>query len=191
MDEHAGLRFSPPAFAAAGFLAELAAEAVFPGDPQIGLYDTLAGALRLLAERGGTESRIGLAAADGFSSREMETLIVRTLKLAILDMLAWLGFGLELGRCVGCGRVHDPEDKAWLCLGQGGIVCRSCHAKTKGLPVRGPALAALRDRGEGSERLEMLLPPADRRRWLGLLIEYARRTLEKPLSSADVLFQVL
>lgn len=189
LDEHAGLRFSPPAFAAAGLLSELAAEAVFPGDPQPGLYDTLAGALCLLADLGGAEFRIGLAAGGGFSRPEREALIGRTVKLALLDMLAWLGFGLELGRCVGCDRRPGSEEKVWLSRSRGGLVCRSCRDGGGRPPVGGLALSALRDRGEGSEKLEMALPATERRRWLKFLIEYAQQVLEKPLRSADVLFQ--
>jgi hypothetical protein len=35
------------------------------------------------------------------------------------------------------------------------------------------------------------MSPAEHRRWLRVLIGYARQAVEKPLASADVLFQML
>lgn len=189
-DEHAGLRFSPAAFAAAGLLADLALEATLPGEPQNGLYEVLSGALRVLSGLGEASARAGLADALPFSAAEKNILIGRTLKLALLDMVSWLGFGLELGRCVVCGK--QPEDeRVALSRRQGGLVCHACRAKAPdAMSIRPGALASLRERGDGDERFELALPDGERRRWLRFLVDYAQHAIEKPLRSGKVLFQV-
>ncbi|MDR2392517.1 MAG: recombination protein O N-terminal domain-containing protein, partial [Planctomycetota bacterium] len=70
LDEHTGLRFSPPSFAAAGLLADLAAEAVQPGDSQPELFDALAQSLRILSAFGEGSARAGLSPALPFSMGE-------------------------------------------------------------------------------------------------------------------------
>lgn len=190
IDEHVGLRFSPPAFAAAGLLADLAAEAILPGEPQTGVYDVLAGALRLLADLGEPASRAGLAPPLPFAAEEKAILVGRTLKLAMLDMLGWLGYGLELRRCAMCGKTG--ETAAHLSRRQGGVVCRHCRDKAGDAVAIGAAgLAALRERGTDSERRELALAPGERRRWLRFLMDYAQYCLEKPLRGKKVIFQML
>lgn len=190
VDEHPGLRFSPPAFAAAGLLADLAVESTLPGEPQNGLYEVLAGALRVLSSLGEASARAGLSAPLPFSTAEKNILIGRTLKLALMDMLSWLGFGLELGRCVVCGKPPE-DDRVALSRRQGGLVCRACQAKTKDVvAIRADALASLRERGDGGERFELALPEGERRRWLRFLVDYAQHAIEKPLRGGKVLFQI-
>ena len=48
------------------------------------------------------------------------------LAAAGLRMLAAIGWGLELERCVRCGRACEPAAAACLDPGQGGLVCRAC-----------------------------------------------------------------
>jgi DNA repair protein RecO (recombination protein O) len=55
-------------------------------------------------------------------------------------MLAAVGWGLELERCVRCGRPCEPGASAYLDPSEGGLVCRSCGG--------GPVLL----RGERRER---------------------------------------
>jgi DNA repair protein RecO (recombination protein O) len=43
-----------------------------------------------------------------------------------LRLLATVGWGLDLGRCVRCGRACDPGASAYLDPGEGGLVCRAC-----------------------------------------------------------------
>ena len=43
-----------------------------------------------------------------------------------LRLLATVGWGLDLGRCVRCGRTCDPGASAYLDPGEGGLVCRAC-----------------------------------------------------------------
>lgn len=195
VDEHVGLRFSPGAFAAAGFLADLAAEATLPGEPVAGVYDVLAGALGMLSALGDAGGRAGVAEPLAFSRSEKEVLIGRVLKLALLDMLRWLGFGLELGRCVVCGASADSFGKnkgAGLSPTQGGLVCGKCRAAVRdAVSIGVDGLASLRSRGEGGEQFELRLSAAERRRWLRFLIDYAQHALERPLRGRKVLFRIL
>lgn len=191
VDEHVGLRFLPSAFAAAGFLADLAAEATLPGEPQTGLYDVLASALGVLSGLGDPGGRAGLSPVQTFSMEERNVLVGRTLKLGMLDMLSWLGFGLELRRCVFCGETPDPKRPALLSRMHGGLVCASCRSKTRdGVVVKPDALASLRERGAGAERFELELSSGERRRWLRFLVDYGQHALEKPLRGRRVLFQL-
>ena len=190
VDEHAGLRFSPSAFAAAGLLADLAAEATLPGEPQTELFAVVAGAMGMLARLGDPAARAGLGQALPFTPAEKDILIGRTLKLALLDMLGWLGFGLELRRCVVCGKPTEADQAAALDRRHGGLICRACRSQAADATPIGPeALAALRDRGTGMERLELSLSAGERRRWLRFLVDYAQHAIEKPLRGKKVLFQ--
>jgi DNA repair protein RecO (recombination protein O) len=51
-----------------------------------------------------------------------------TVRLAAmgLRLLGAVGWGLDLERCVRCGRTCDPGSSACLDAGQGGLVCRAC-----------------------------------------------------------------
>lgn len=192
VDEHVGLRFFPPAFAAAGFLADFAATATLPGERLAEFYDVLAGALGLLSDLGGVTARAGFRPANAFTAAEKKMLASRTLKLALLDMLGWLGFGLELERCVGCGADLSGKEPASISQAAGGVVCKACRKKTAGaVPITDGALATLRRRGGGDEKFELELPPAERRRWLRFLTDYCQYALERPLRGRKVLFQLL
>jgi DNA repair protein RecO (recombination protein O) len=50
----------------------------------------------------------------------------RELAAGGLGLLSALGWGLELERCVGCGRRCDPGRAALVDPARGGLVCRSC-----------------------------------------------------------------
>lgn len=43
-----------------------------------------------------------------------------------LRMLAAVGWGLDLARCVRCGRLCEAGASAYLDPGEGGLVCRAC-----------------------------------------------------------------
>jgi recombinational DNA repair protein (RecF pathway) len=193
VDEHAGLRFSPPAFAAAGFLADFAAEATLPGEPTPTLYDVLAGALSVLSGLGDAGARAGLREKLPLTDAENTILIGRTTKLALLDMLGWLGFGLELNRCTLCGAGADAGMRsAALSHRQGGLVCGKCRATVRdAVSITPEGLASLRQRGAGDEQHELRLSPNERRRWLRFLADYAQHSLERPLRGRKVLFQIL
>lgn len=195
-DEHTGLRLCPPAFAAAGFLADFTAEVIMPGDPQPALFDALAGALQILSGLGEPAARAGLAAPQPFTREERNILIGRTVKLALLDMLRHIGFGLELRRCVRCGAgPANAEGTAggWSVSARaGGALCHACRAKAADAAIiRSDALAALGEQGGNAERLELSLHPAERRRWLRFLIDYSQHMLEKPLKGKAPLLQIL
>lgn len=192
LDEHTGLRFFPPAFAAAGLLADLAAEAVQPGDSQPELFDTLDQSLRILSDLGEAPARAGLSPALPFSPSEKRTLIGRTLKLAMLEMLGWLGFGLELKRCVGCGREPPPGEPVWIGRRQGGLLCRGCRRGSgRTMAIERQALCSLTEREEGAAGLELALSEGDRKRLLLFLIDYTHAKLEKPLRSARAAIRIL
>lgn len=192
VDEHAGLRFSPAAFAAAGLLANLAADSILPGEPQAGIYAALSGAFKLLSELGEPSARANLSPPLPFSRKEKNILIGRTVKLALLDCLGWLGFALELHRCVVCGRIPEATRPAALSHRHGGLICGNCRSDSGRIAVIAPAaLAAIRDRGPESEGLELSLSPGERKRWLRFLVDYAQYVLEKPLRGKTVLYQLL
>ncbi len=190
VDEHAGLRFSPPAFAAAGFLADLAADVCQPRDPQPRLFSVMTGAFGLLSRLGDPAARAGLAEALPFSPAEKGILIGRTLKLSILDALGWLGFGLELRNCAACGTTAEPP--LWISWKQGGLVCRNCKNSARDAALISPAaLSALRERGPGGEQFELALPERERRRWLRYLVDYSQYVIGKRLRGGKVLLQIL
>ena len=43
-----------------------------------------------------------------------------------LRLLAAIGWGLDLARCVRCGRACEPGTSAYLGTAEGGLVCRAC-----------------------------------------------------------------
>lgn len=190
-NEHTGLRFFPPAFAAAGFLADFAVTATLPGVGLTDFYDVLAGAFSLLSELGDPSGKAGFATEHPFSAPEKNILVGRTLKLALLDMLGWLGYGLELRRCVRCG-AEGGGGPAALSQSRGGLICGACRKHTRDAQsISANALAAMRLRGGGDETRELLLPATERRRWLRFLADYCQYVLERPLRGKKVLFQLL
>lgn len=192
VDEHPGLRFSPPAFAAAGLLADLAAEAILPGESVPELYGVLASGMKVLSDLGDASGRAGLTPSRTMSAIAATVLVGRTLKLAVLDMMRWLGFGLELNRCVFCSAHPDSARPALLSRAHGGLVCPACRSRARdGMAIKPNALASLRERGEGAECHELALEPGERRRWLRFLVDYAQYSLERPLRGRRVLFQLL
>lgn len=207
-DEHAGLRFLPSAFAAAGFLADLVCEAVLPGENQRELYATLSGAFAILSRLGDAPAHAALAAPSPFTIREKNILVGRTLKLTVLDLMRWLGFGLEVERCVLCGAVPEPAPApgpapappgapgapgGWgLGTRQGGLLCPRCRSRARGnMPVSPAGVASLRDRGKAPENAELALQAGERRRLLRFLVDYCQHALERKLRSGQVLFQML
>ncbi len=208
-DEHAGLRFLPSAFAAAGFLADLVCEAVLPGENQRELYSTLAGAFGILSGLGDASAHAALSAPQPFSPSEKNILVGRTLKLTILDLLNWLGFGLEVKRCVLCGAVPrsaSPEPDrggdlsnagpsgGWgLGVRQGGLLCPRCRGGSRGsvTTLSAAGVLSLSDRGNAPESGELALQAGERQRLLRFLVDYCQHALERKLRAGPVLFQML
>jgi DNA repair protein RecO (recombination protein O) len=65
-----------------------------------------------------------------------------------LRLLSAFGWGLELERCVGCGKPCDPGRSAMVDPARGGLVCRSCGGARTVLAGRTRARLALAARGE-------------------------------------------
>jgi DNA repair protein RecO (recombination protein O) len=78
----------------------------------------------------------------------------KELASAGLALLAAVGYGLELERCVGCARPCPTGKAAYIDPARGGLVCRSCRAggsAASGAPGREsspPASSALSQRGQ-------------------------------------------
>jgi DNA repair protein RecO (recombination protein O) len=101
--------------------------------------------------------------------------------LAGLRLLASVGYALELGRCVVCGRPCPDGAPAFVDAGRGGLVCQRCGGARRRLEGRTRELAARAQRGEddpraGEEGLERLtvpgwLTPSEAGDLLGLVSE--------------------
>jgi DNA repair protein RecO (recombination protein O) len=74
---------------------------------------------------------------DRLSSREEGTAPRTLLAAAGLRILATLGWGLDLERCVRCGKECPPGQVALVDATRGGLVCRSCGGAR--LRLDGPA----------------------------------------------------
>jgi DNA repair protein RecO (recombination protein O) len=83
------------------------------------------------------EINVFLDALDGAGATGPEALLAGT----GLRLLTAVGWGLDLARCVRCGKACEPRASAYLDPGEGGLVCRGCGG--------GPVLL----RGERRERL--------------------------------------
>jgi DNA repair protein RecO (recombination protein O) len=75
--------------------------------------------------------------------------VKRILAVAGLELLASVGYALELERCVVCGRPCPPGAPAYVQPVRGGIVCRACGGGGRLLDARTRELAAEAQRGEG------------------------------------------
>lgn len=190
VDENAGLRFFPPAFAAAGFLSELVLAACMPADPHPGLFDSLAAGFHFLSDLGEPAAKAGLAAANGMDGQAKILVAGKILRHMILETLARFGFALETGRCVVCGKPPQPTGNA-LSRRHGGLVCAACRPKAGGTPVGKAALAALRAAADGGAGDEIALGDRERRELLRFLVDYCQYVVEKPLHSVNPLFQLL
>jgi DNA repair protein RecO (recombination protein O) len=96
------------AMEAAGKALSWARRASPPRTPDAGVYGVLITLLDRLCETASTEATT-LALAE-----------------AGLAMLSELGWGIDLERCVRCGRQAAPEQSASVDAVRGGLVCRSC-----------------------------------------------------------------
>ncbi|MDR0363112.1 MAG: DNA repair protein RecO C-terminal domain-containing protein [Planctomycetota bacterium] len=195
VDEHVGLCFFPPALAAAGTLAELALLGCMPRDPHPEIFHILVEGVGLLSRLGEPSARAGLA--DAALRRDDRTVLVhRALRVAMTGVLRWLGFGLELSRCIRCGKFIDASRPGKIRISfRGGVVCEACRAR--GLAgsgragLSGGAFAALKAASGDGEFDEMSLSPGERRELLRFLVDYSQYVLEKTLGGAKVLFQLL
>ncbi|MDR3210785.1 MAG: DNA repair protein RecO C-terminal domain-containing protein [Planctomycetota bacterium] len=195
IDDFSGLRFFPPAFAAAGFLADLVLATNCPGDPQANLFQELALSLRLLAETGEAASVARLAPPSGLDRAERTILADRILRAGLLRILAVLGWALELERCLGCGEPPASHGNA-LSSRHGGILCPACRARPENRvgtgiwPIGGESLSALQAAVKGADYDENRLPFRERGDLRRLLVDYSQYMVEKNLVSAGPLLQM-
>ena len=96
------------AMEAAGKALSWARRASPPRTPEGGVYEVLTRLLDRLCET---------------DSAEATTLALAEAGLAMLSELGW---GIDLERCVRCGRQAAPEQSASVDAVRGGLVCRSC-----------------------------------------------------------------
>ena len=190
VDENAGLRFFPPAFAAAGFLAELVLAACLPGDPHPDLYDSLAKGFGFLSQLGEPSAKAGLAAPNGMMHREKLLVTGKVFRHLVLETLARFGFVPETRRCTVCSKPPQPTGNA-MSRRHGGLVCASCRPHAGGRILGKNALNALQAATNGGESDERSLSDRERRELLRFLVDYCQYVAEKPLYSANPLFQLL
>jgi DNA repair protein RecO (recombination protein O) len=67
-----------------------------------------------------------------------------------LQLLSAFGWGLELDRCVRCGRLCPPDRKAYVNPAKGGLVCRQCGMAKTVLSGAQRARLAAAGRGESA-----------------------------------------
>jgi DNA repair protein RecO (recombination protein O) len=96
------------AMEAAGKALTWARRASPPRTPEAAVYDVLVSLLDRLVE-GGSAEQASLALAE-----------------AGLAMLSALGWGIDLERCVRCGRQALVTQSASVDAARGGLICRSC-----------------------------------------------------------------
>jgi len=108
-----GLRRSLPAFYGASLATELVMALVPDLDPQPPVFDLVAQTLGLLAE---AEAEASQAVAFAFAWR----------------LLAVLGYGHDMSRCVECDRPLDKGKPLEYSAGLGGPVCPQCRPEGKG-----------------------------------------------------------
>jgi DNA repair protein RecO (recombination protein O) len=100
------------ALEAAGSALRWARQLCPPRIPEPGAWATLTHLLDEL-DRGVAHPNVELAAAS-------------------LRLLGDVGYGLDLERCVGCGKVRPAGKMAYVDTARGGILCASCRSEKRG-----------------------------------------------------------
>ncbi len=125
LERFRGLREQLPAFLGACAVTEMVLVLAPDLDPQPPLFDLVVDGLRQLA------------------SAERES--IRALTLALpWRILALLGYEVDPGRCVQCGRALDAKAPARFSGGLGGLVCGSCSVPDQPIALTGKAVEAIR-----------------------------------------------
>lgn len=127
VDPFRTLRDSEVTIACAGYIADLLDQLTVEEQPNVVLYEVVIEALNRL-------------------DKQLDPFI--TLRWFELTALRVLGFGIELRRCVGCGKELAPETNAFSPEG-GGVVCAECapgEPATLPLSVNGLKLMRLLER---------------------------------------------
>jgi DNA repair protein RecO (recombination protein O) len=125
----AGITASLEAIDAAGTALRWVRHACPPRTPEPEAWETTMAILDALDECGAPGGEPRAILAEG--------------ALRLLDDVGW---GLDLERCVRCGKPCPPDRAARVDPGRGGLVCSSCGGArvTLGAEVRAKALAVLR-----------------------------------------------
>ena len=171
---HLGLRQDWRRWVMAGPVLELLRRATALNDPHPRALALVLATLERL-ERAGEPTEMGAA-----------------LVIFLARLLAELGYGLELGRCLGCGKEAARVARPRLSLG-GGLVCEDCPPRHREHPVP-PGLvkslaAAVGLTPEALGRLKItpaLLDPA-----LAFLGDFWREITERDLPSLELAREVL
>jgi DNA repair protein RecO (recombination protein O) len=71
-----------------------------------------------------------------------------SLALAALRLLSAMGYGLDLGQCVKCGRECPETRKAFLDAAHGGLICRACGGAARVISPEVRAIGRALQRGE-------------------------------------------
>lgn len=174
INPHLGLRADWRRWVLAGPVLEILLRATAPHDPQPG---ALALALATLARLERATARDEMGAA---------------LVIFLVRLLRELGYGLELSRCLACGKEALAVSKPRLSLG-GGLVCEDCPPRHREHPVP-PGLVRSLDAAAGlpPEALSRLrLTPAMLGPALDFLGEFWREISERDLPSLELAAEVL
>ena len=124
IDDHRGLRGDLDRMSLAQYATEAVRWSCQEAEPVPEVFALLLGMLDLLAA-----GNAGPALWAAF-------------QIKLLDLL---GFGPELGCCVGCRSVPPPSRSVLLFLEEGGVLCRACRREREdGLLLSWPSLDALR-----------------------------------------------
>lgn len=118
-----GLREDLHAFAAATYVAELAEAFTQEGAPSPGVFNVVLGVLRALAASRG--------------DADTQALLLRHAEMRLLDLA---GVGIELDRCLACGKELGPgRPPAGYSAELGGAVCAACRPGRPGASPLDPA----------------------------------------------------
>ncbi len=172
-DPHLGLRDDLEATAAAWYVVELTDRFCEGSADSHGAFVLLAQAL---------------AALDAPAEAIARETVNRWFELHLLEAM---GFRPELGQCLECGAVIEPQGNAFSPVG-GGVIGPECAAPTEARPVSADALKVLRhlQRSELSGVVRLRLRPAVQREVERLLHVTVSAILERELRSRDFLEEV-
>lgn len=161
------LRASESTIACAGYIADLLDQLTVDEQPNVVLYEVVVESLNRL-------------------DKQLDPFI--TLRWFELTALRVLGFGVELRRCVGCGKELAPEVNAFSPEG-GGVVCAECApAEPVTLPLSVNGLKLMRLLESDLDRVDRLrFGEVLRREVESIMHVYVQHLIGRELRSLRVL----
>jgi DNA repair protein RecO (recombination protein O) len=168
IDGHLPLSGKIEAYAYASHLAELVNRLTQERQENRKVYALLAGGIRAIAD-----------GVDPFSA-------ARFFELSLFSLL---GFGIELYRCVACGRELEAMPNA-MSARLGGFLCQQCHEQDRAattLSVNAQKYMRLLDRGGLDNTIHRAIPDELKRELETTMLNYARMQAERELTSLAVL----